>query len=268
MLRLFITLYPEKNPVRRSEYAECLRRNLENAEISEICVLAESDGVELLNSPKLKIRKIDRRPDYMDFFQWIEEIAGDDDISVVANSDIWFDAQLGLFRCWRMPAQTVFALARWEPGAHGTFRVRDRNDSQDCWMLRGIPAGVYGNFPLGVARCDNRIAAEFEKAGYRVRNPSFSLQSVHVHDSPPRMYLEAHHSQVVPPPYLYVWPENLWCWPRVVLHNFRYPEARLAYRFDSRRWSPARLMRAVRFNLGALRIKLLRILGWGKGAAG
>jgi hypothetical protein len=58
---------------------------------------------------------------------------------------------------------------------------------------------VYGNFTLGMRGCDNRIAAEFEIAGYRVSNPSKSIRSYHVHNSGIRNYTT---TDVIPKPYL------------------------------------------------------------------
>ena len=204
-------------------------------------------------SEKIVARSVAKRPDYSEFFGWIKEVALEEDISIVANGDIWFGTQLRLFRIWSMPDDSVFALSRWDCGLGGGARIYSRKDSQDVWILRGKPRDVYGDFPLGVPRCDNRIAAELAKAGYRVRNPSFSLQAFHLHAAPPRPYLEEEHSRSIPPPYLYVWPENLWSWPRVMFHNLRHPESKLAYRFDTRRWSPLRPIRRARFHLGAMR---------------
>jgi hypothetical protein len=72
MLWLFTTLYSERNPTRKAEYAECLRRNLENTGIDEMCLLVEGKGFEVPESPKIRIRKIINRPLYSDFFKWID----------------------------------------------------------------------------------------------------------------------------------------------------------------------------------------------------
>jgi hypothetical protein len=76
MLRLFTTLYQEKDSTRRAEYAECLMRNLGCAEIDEVCLLVEGDRVELPESPKIRVPKIGTRPTYAEYFQWIGEVAG------------------------------------------------------------------------------------------------------------------------------------------------------------------------------------------------
>jgi hypothetical protein len=243
MIRLFSTIYAEKNPVRRAEYDECLRRNLACAEIDEVCLLAEGDGIALPESPKLRAGKIAKRPHYSDYFAWIEGVARPSDVSVIANADIYFDNQLGLFRIWDLPERTALALSRWDVEADGTASLFDRNDSQDTWICRGPLRGVNGDFPIGVPRCDNRILYELEEAGWRAANPSFSIRSYHLHEGKRAEYASGALPQFVAPPYRYLWPHNLWPLARTLRHNFLHPTRRVGWRLDRRRLSrtlPAR----------------------------
>lgn len=232
MLRLFTTLYLERHPARMAEYLECLRRNLECGEIAEICLLVEGDGVELPGSPKIRVRTIQSRPTYANYFSWINELAGADDISIVANSDMWFDGHLRLFNHWRLPENTVFALSRWDARPDGSLALYDHNDSQDSWIMRGRVGGVVADFPVGVPRCDNRIAAELERAGCRVLNPAFSVRSFHLHDAPARIYDAHAPNRLIPPPYKYIWPHNLFGPWRTWWSRRSFP---LGYRIDRRR---------------------------------
>lgn len=245
LIRLFTTIYPESNEIRRAEYGQCFELNVANDYIDEICLLSEG-GEELLPTKKtIKVRRLQQRPTYQNYFDWINELVTVDDISIIANTDIFFDEQLSLFLNWRMPSRTIFALSRWDYRENSQPELYDHNDSQDAWIFRGKPKGVFGNFPLGIPRCDNRIAAEFEKAGYCVLNPSFSLRCYHVHDSPPRTYLDDHHSEAIGPPYKYVWPHNLFGLPSIVFYNLKHRDLRLFWRFDRRvfaQWLPIRVM--------------------------
>lgn len=210
MLRLFTTAYPEPSPARRAEYAECLARNLALSEIDELLVFAES-GVEggLPRDSKLVTRSVGSRPNYADFFAWINELAGPDDISIIANSDIYFDSGLRLVKAVDSRDQ-CFALSRWDVLENGKFRLFEHGDSQDCWIFRGPVHPVRGDFPLGVYDCDNKIAWELEAAGYRVINPSLSLRTYHLHRSAVRGYDVANlPDHGIRPPFLYVEPENL-----------------------------------------------------------
>lgn len=227
MVRLFTSAYPEADPARRSEYAECLERNLANADISVVCIFVEGDCT-LPESPKIESRPIADRPRYQDFFAWINEKASPADISIIANADIWFDGTLGA-AADAIGANECFALSRWERGS-----VLYRNDSQDSWMIRGKMRAVRGDFPTGVPRCDNRILFELQDAGYRVLNPAFAIRSWHVHAGERGEY-ESENGNFVAPPYRYLWPHNLWSWPRTAVHNLTSSGARVTWRLDKRK---------------------------------
>ncbi|MFC1688461.1 hypothetical protein ACFL07_02225 [Pseudomonadota bacterium] len=237
MIRLFTTMYYEKDSKRKSEYRDCLERNIACVSITEICILCEGGEEVLPKSEKIKIRHVSGRPTYRDYFDWNSELATNADVSIVANTDIYFDHQLTLFSHWRIPENTIFALSRWDFKEESKAELYDHNDSQDTWIFRGTPVGVFADIPVGVPRCDNRIAAEFEKAGYRVLNPSFSLRCYHLHDSPPRPYMDSAHSEQVSPPYKYIWPHNLFGLSRTIFYNLRYPDSPVHWRFDRRKFN-------------------------------
>jgi hypothetical protein len=235
MTRLFTTLFPETNPARLAEYTECLRRNLSCDEIDEICLLVAGERITLPDSPKVRARRIDRRPNYSDYFAWITEIAGPEDISIIANSDIFFNGQLGVFKVWELPQKTALALSRWDIAPDGTAVLFDRNDSQDVWICRGPLHGVNGDFPIGVPRCDNRILFELQEAGYQVANPAFSIRSYHLHAGTRAEYTGTALPHFVAPPYRYLWPHNLWPLPRTLWHNIFHPRCRVGWELDRRR---------------------------------
>jgi hypothetical protein len=232
LIRLFTTSFFEPRPERRREYQEAFRLNSNNPAIGEICLLAESDDVD--QGRRTVVRAIRRRPTYADYFEWINDVAGADDISIVANADIYFDSTIAAAERGLPDSRTAFALARWDMDSSGVFRVRNRNDSQDSWVFRGKVRRVTADFPIGVPRCDNRIAAELEIAGYTVRNPSFSIRSYHLHTAERTDYPTGQRDGYVDPPYRYLWPENLLPLPATLRHNLRAPGPRLPWMFDSR----------------------------------
>ena len=258
MVRLFSTAYPEKNPERRAEYAECLRRNLANPHLGEVCLLVEGPGDDLPAHPKLRVRPVTRRPRYDDFFAWIDDVAGPEDLSIIANTDIWFDEGLGQLAGWPWGARTVFALSRWDVQPDGSSRLFERGDSQDAWIVQGPVEHVRGDFPLGVYDCDNKIAWEFAEAGYQVLNPAFAVRCRHLHLGALRSYdpaAPADHG--IRPPFLYVEADNLWSlpaalrrrrrlrldyvpWKMTWLRFFRYPLPKLAQRVWRRVWKMLR----------------------------
>ena len=229
-------MFAERVQSRRREYEEAFRRNCECPEIDEILVFREGQP-ELPACSKLSVRDIGRRAEYRDYLDWVNELAQPDDISIIANADIYFDTQLALLRRHILAPTSVMALSRWERAASGDIFLHDHNDSQDAWVFRGPAREMCADFPVGVPRCDNRFVSELEKAGYNVINPSFSIRSYHVHAGQREAYPAGGDAGFVPPPYGYVWPHNLMPLHSTVLHNLHHPSEKLGWRFDKRRWS-------------------------------
>ena len=96
MLRLFTTSYDETRKGRLAEYLSCLDRNLACETIDEICVLAEGKAGSHPPSAKFRIRRVQQRPTYDDFFSWINEVTAERDVSIIANADIWFDRSIAV----------------------------------------------------------------------------------------------------------------------------------------------------------------------------
>lgn len=186
MIRLFYNYYEDKNPARKREIDFCLHMNKLNTSFETIVVESAA------------------KPTYDFFFQKINELAQPDDISIICNSDIFFDSTIQLVS--NLKDKQMYALLRWE--WHGPHHIvfHERPDSQDTWIVKGKVENVKGDFTLGIRGCDNRIAYEFQAAGYTVLNPAKSIKSYHVHNSMIRNYTMA---DVVPPPYYTLMPTAL-----------------------------------------------------------
>lgn len=247
MIRLFTTAYESACPDRAREMRDCLERNLALPCLEAIHVLVEGNPGFPESHPKIQRRSITHRPSLRAYLDWINETASPDDISIIANADIHFEANIRLAddlltrdQCW--------ALARWDDRGAEEPVLFDRNDSQDAWVFRGPIMPMTGDFPMGVARCDNRLLFELMHVGYRVANPAFAIRARHLHDAPFREYAETHQPGYVAPPYRYLWPHNLWSLPRTWWHNRRRPDEAIAWRRDPRQWQrslPGRIMRRV-----------------------
>ena len=248
MIRLFTSVYPERYVRRRSEVEECLRRNLASPAIQLVGVFLENLEHAPAENAKLQTRCIGHRPKYEDFFQWASECqATDTDLTIIANSDIYFDNSVQVLAAALRPSQCA-ALSRWDVASNSQCVLSDRNDSQDAWVFRGSLRSIRGDFSVGVPRCDNRILYELRRAGYVVINPAFSIRSFHLHAGQRQEYAGKNLDHFVDPPYEYLWPHNLWSWPRTVLHNLLHRRSRVGWRLDHRRLNrslPVRVARKV-----------------------
>jgi hypothetical protein len=235
MIRLFTSVFPEHVSARKREYDEAFRQNCNCEAIDEMCVYREG-GADVQRCARADVRPSVTRPTYADYLSWINEKAKPDDISIIANSDIFFDSQIGVLEKLIPAPNSVLALSRWDTTPLGPA-LHDHNDSQDAWVFWGQVRPVEAAFPVGVPRCDNRFVSELETAGYRVLNPAFSLRSYHLHSGGRDSYPVTSQPGYVPPPYGYVWPHNMLPLHKTLLHNFRHPARKLGWRIDRRRWS-------------------------------
>lgn len=246
MIRVYASVYPERKPLRMQEIRKCLEQNLASPEIDAVCLLLEGIESPLPDHPKLKSRRVSHRPQYRDFFDWANELVqSNTDISVIANSDIFFDSSISPLAKALMPEQCA-ALARWDLQPDGSSRLFDRNDSQDVWIFRGKIRPVVADFCVGIPRCDNRILHELRAAGYDVINPAFSVRAFHLHAGSRAEYPGEIQGLHVDPPYAYLWPHNLMSLPQTLWHRWRHPEAKLGWRSDWRRFRQSLPVRMAR----------------------
>jgi len=185
MIRLFVNYYKDSNVERQHEIELCIQNN--RAFIPNIVNV----GDEYLDNAKNVPFK--SRPTFSDFFDVINTIASDDDISIIANLDIQFDDTISLVD--KIEKNQVFALTRYEDGVHF-----GRVDSQDVWVFRGKVKDIEADFGLGIGGCDNKILYLLDKQ-YEVLNPSLDIHCHHIHKSGVRNYIKNGVVERVKPPY-------------------------------------------------------------------
>ena len=187
---LVIEEYRSKDEVRQGELDMCF---IENGASRLFEYIVEAVGPD----PRVTIKGIFEGVNAM---KWNEG-----DMVVIANADMLFEDSLMLAD--DLKEDECYALSRWEDGDKIQRQVN--GDSQDCWIFRWPIKNVDKmdiDFPLGKMGCDNRLAYEIQKAGYKVTNPSKSIKTWHLHKSNARNYsnFDRNESTVVPPPYLIV----------------------------------------------------------------
>lgn len=210
-INLFTIWYDESNLDRLGEYETCLERNINNNLINNIYVICEKvyPKQQFSFNSKIKFIYTENRPTYTDIFNLINMETNEFDINIISNTDIYFDNTLSYIES-TLRKESVFCLTRWDVNQIGVANFHDRKDSQDVWIFRGnIKSSVYGDFSLGIAGCDNRIAHELKQAGYKLLNPSLSIKCYHLHNTGIRNYKDGTVVKRISPPYEFVTPSLL-----------------------------------------------------------
>jgi len=204
---LFYNYYRASDPFRRLEIDYCLSRNVANAAVSKLLVLT-SDPLPIADDKIEVVPMQSPRPTFARIFQTISDNSGKNDCNIFINSDCFlatddpdaFD-QLDHKVAWcigRYEIPRVSPLLPWSIWRRPFAQLRE--DSQDCWIIRGKPArGMWLDFTPGLPGCDNRLAYEFHKVGYAVHNPMDRITVYHMHTQITRAYTD---QQQVPKPYL------------------------------------------------------------------
>jgi hypothetical protein len=182
-LNLFVQYYQQDNPERQKEIDACSKLNHSLKHFNKVFSLTE-------------------RLTYKQIFELTNDYA--DCINVISNSDIYFNETILFSRFMR--EDDCYALSRWDYQENGLAVLFDRKDSQDAWVFNGAVKKIQdGNYNLGTAGCDNRIAWELKQAGYNVLNPSKTIHSIHLHLSNHRTYKSIDR---ISEPYHFIFPHH------------------------------------------------------------
>ncbi len=204
---LFIPFYRVTDKNRLDEFLFCIEKNLSNAYLDHIFILYEYSNksikfhydnlpVLLKNNDKITIkfayRPKSRNLSYLDFIKYANSELGINRKFIIANSDIFFDDSLNEIVNLDLDS-TIFALTRYNYKNYKNFLGNSwkRNMySQDSWFLKTkFPENSRLDLNLGWIGCDNVIAYEFDRMGYKVLNISESIKSWHVHNNTDQRHL-------------------------------------------------------------------------------
>lgn len=197
-LHLYTPYYQAETFERQAELDLCLRRNCAVSALTRIFLLVDDGHEPPIRHSKITIVPIGARPRYSDWISLSRRNSADS-ISVLANSDIHLDETASLMAdAFADTARPGFiALSRYD-GSDSAAAVLHRNPhwSQDLWavdMRHPISEGLeaMAAIPLGVPRCDNKIAYVFSVNGWKVWNPCHQIRSYHLHETGVRSY-DAH----------------------------------------------------------------------------
>jgi len=245
-ITLYTTYYHEKDNDRRAELELAIVANTKNLAISKIVILNEGGDLSFARNEKVIIISIANRPYYSDFFQLINTTATAADVSIIANTDIFFDTNINVLEY--LPFNNCcFALSRWYLNQKGRYQLYNRNDSQDVWIFKGrVKNNLFGDFSIGVPRCDNRLLYELKKAGYKVCNPAYSIKTFHLHKDAINGYPVGNSPGYISEPYGYLFPHNQYNLINTLRFNFTHKCKLSSYRYDIKKinkWLVIRLIR-------------------------
>ena len=261
-IHLYTTFYNDKNLERQEELVTCINNNIENHYIATFTVFNEADSIPI-KSPKLREIIIKKRPTYNDFIEFINAHTTEDDINIIANTDIYFDKNIEVLKHINLK-DTCLALSRWDTADTIRPKLYNRNDSQDVWVFKGpIKNNLKANFPLGVARCDNRLLYELQKASYTVLNTAYSIKSFHLHKRHvAKLYTDDDNFFEIEPPFRYMYPHNLFGFWKTCFFNLKHKEQLGAYHYDIKKLNNLWVVRLPRKLIEVLTNKKLPLIGY------
>lgn len=147
-------------------------------------------------------------------------MCGRDDINVIANADLIIPTKAVDLIKKHLQHGECYALAKWDITPKG-IRPWTTGWSQDMWCFRGkVRSETIGNYYFGLPGCDNRFAYELQQTGYKVLNPSESIETYHLHLSNLRTQTNDESHRVMPA-YLLVTPHRLGEEPKLETYTKR-----------------------------------------------
>jgi hypothetical protein len=214
-MKLLIEYFKSNNSDRDKEFKTCISENVKNRFIDKIFVFISDDSVLDIESDKIEIVKVEKRPSYLFLFDFCSQNLKDE-ICIISNTDIFFDDTLkyletdltNQFLCltrWDIvPYQGGLGMQFYDHPWRGNLTTGML--SQDCWIFKSpIPLDTRCDFLMGKPGCDNRISQILHENGYNVKNPSKQIVTKHLHITNHRTY---NHTDLVYGPYLLVTPTD------------------------------------------------------------
>ncbi|MEM6300140.1 MAG: exostosin family protein [Pseudomonadota bacterium] len=195
MITLTTCFYPIAEPDRHREIVRCWHENVNNPLIDRIALFCEGGEYPLLQHEKVSIVDFDGRVTYADWIQYcFSNCDGSDDaVFLLANSDIYFDDSVGRLNL-ACKGDMAACLSRYEVESGESTLHPKPHWSQDSWAVSASSVAqlvkrlAEFDIPLGVPRCDNKIAYQLLKSGLSLTNPCWDVHSHHLHESQVRTY--------------------------------------------------------------------------------
>lgn len=206
MTNLIFNLYLDAHPERRRELIKSIEQNASTS--LRLIPIIGPDFNEYIDWKWHTVVLHPTIPTFTDLFNIARIKSKQNDINIIANTDIMFFQEDIDLICANLGDNECYALTRYDmvDDIPENAKFRNRIDTQDCWCFRGPPPKISLDTYLGVRGCDNRLAYILDELGIKILNPSRSIKVYHNHLSLKR---NRNLNSVVPPPYKYLSPHFL-----------------------------------------------------------
>ena len=195
---LTVPFYTPNNKLRNKELISVLKKNIKKSFIKEIILLIDDDTFknENLISSKINIVRLNKRPTYADWLR-VSRKKIKNEYHVIANADIEFkDDFEDLISQELINEKTFLLISRYNLISNKKEQLEiNAHDNQDVWCLKSKDLDKINkshlsslNIPLGIPRCDNKIAYEFWLRDWKLINPCLRIKTIHHQKSGIRNY--------------------------------------------------------------------------------
>lgn len=189
--RVFALYWNPGSADRQRELALAIQRNLDNPDVDEVVLIVERGAVLGEFAGHRKLRQVitdSERPTYREIFQIANErITSPYDMTILLNTDCWFEHG-DLEKLKTMDTrQFVFAVTRWDVGPDLLPRPNfaPTFSGRDAWIFVGrIRPTKWLEFSPGQWNCDWYLDWQIQHAGYTVVNPCYDVRLWHLHEKP------------------------------------------------------------------------------------
>jgi len=214
-MNLFVEYFKNTNDERQREIENSLATNLSFDFIKDVYIFTSREDASHLNeflrkfftATTVHVIEKDIRTTYQDVFNYANEVNQiRERINILLNNDI---SLTNTFRNLKPLSGDFIALTRWDKfdvKSHAKLLQGTGLDSQDTWAWYGISKIKEADFYMGIPGCDNKITYIANQCGYKLKNPSIDVVTIHNHASDHRTYTL---KQRLDRPYLLIRPHKL-----------------------------------------------------------
>lgn len=189
--------YIDKSEIREKEVDFSLLKNIENKNIKKIYLLNEKFyDKKILNNEKIEQININKRLEYIDFFNFINQNKiKNKGYYILSNIDIFFNESINKIKYGLLnKTKSIYCLTRYEYKTENKIEINNKykNCSQDSWIIHSNFSKVKNKkmyeIKLGKPYCDNRICYLLNQEKFYIINDMKNIKSYHYHNSNIRNY--------------------------------------------------------------------------------